>query len=264
MAKIKCKNCGAVFDAMEPNCPYCGHISYPGAERRFFKNLHHVKNELDDVSETVEKNYKRGMSRQTKFVLIALLIVGCIGIIAVSLFFLYKKVTDEILLGNYDPKEEMIWENQTFPQLDEWYEKGDYDAIVEFQDKLYESDTTHSMYNWEHSDFITAYRYYKDASYIMDKFRKGTELTKYEREDIVYYAIWYHKEQYHAYYQQYSEQDMKLIEGYREEMDKILYDNLKFTDEEVDELYEKSTKKGYFERKPCYKYANKIYERFEP
>ena len=39
MKEIECPNCGAVFEAKEPKCPYCGHINPMGAEAKFLRDL---------------------------------------------------------------------------------------------------------------------------------------------------------------------------------------------------------------------------------
>ena len=49
MKEIECTNCGAVFDAGEPKCPYCGHINPMGAEAKFLRDLEDTRKDLDHL-----------------------------------------------------------------------------------------------------------------------------------------------------------------------------------------------------------------------
>ena len=49
MREIECTNCGAVFDAGEPKCPYCGHINPMGAEAKFLRDLEKTRKELNQI-----------------------------------------------------------------------------------------------------------------------------------------------------------------------------------------------------------------------
>ena len=75
--------------------------------------------------------------------------------------------------------------------------------------------------------------------------------------------MWYHYKQYEDVKDFYSEEEYKKILQYRDEMEKIFYNRLKFTDKEADDLYQKCEDNGYLNPKLCYQYANKIYKRFE-
>lgn len=260
MATLICQNCGASFDASEPKCPYCGHISYPGAEEKFMKDLNQIKEDLSDVSEIPKKNYKRAMTKQSKVVIITLVIVLCIAGIIAAFVHIFNKLSDTYF--GYDQKTEMLWERETFPKLDKMYEDGDFQEILEFQQKMYEENNHHSLYNWEHYDYMQVYDKYTRTMEIVDKLDRQEELTKYEYEDIVYYVMWFHCKQY-SQYQTYTEEESAKVTEYADTMEEIFYQRLKFTDEEGEELYQKCMKAGYFSMKPCFKYAGKVHERFE-
>ena len=57
MKEIECPNCGAVFEAKEPKCPYCGHINPMGAEAKFLRDLEKTRKDMDQVDfyELMEK-----------------------------------------------------------------------------------------------------------------------------------------------------------------------------------------------------------------
>ena len=158
----------------------------------------------------------------------------------------------------------MLWERENYPRLDEMYEAGDYEGIIEFENSLYEDrNNQHSLYNWKHDTFINIYHNYRLCMDIINLLDTGEELKKYEYEDIVYYAMWFHYKQYTLYDPQFTQEEQTLVDTYQSEMERIFYERLKFTDEEAEELYQKCMKKGYFDMHPCYKYAKKIKDRFE-
>lgn len=262
MSDIVCSNCGATFDEKEAKCPFCGYISYPGAEEKFMKDLDEIKDNLSDLSSIPKQEYKKEMSKQKKIVIQTIIIVSVIASIIGIICFICHLISDSYN-DNYDVKEEMIWERENFPKLDVLYEAENYDAILEFQSKLYQTENNHSLYNWKHYSFIQAYEKYKDSMDIIYYIDMGMELSKYDREDIVYYSMWYHYKQYEDTKDSCSEEEYNKIIQYRDEMEQIFYNHLKFTDKEADDLYIKCEDNGYLNSKPCYQYANKIYKRFK-
>ena len=69
MPMLICSNCGASFDAKEPKCPFCGAISYPGAEEKYMRDLHNIRDNLESVSEIPPENFEKEVSKQSKFLL---------------------------------------------------------------------------------------------------------------------------------------------------------------------------------------------------
>ena len=59
----------------------------------------------------------------------------------------------------------------------------------------------------------------------------------------------------------YSDEDWEIIQSWRPELEEILYGDLKFTEEEAQELYEKIYDDGIMDYKECDKYAKKIWKR---
>ena len=57
MKEIECPNCGAVFEAKEPKCPYCGHINPMGAEAKFLRDLEKTRKDMDQVDDEARKAY---------------------------------------------------------------------------------------------------------------------------------------------------------------------------------------------------------------
>lgn len=265
MAKIFCENCGAAFDAGEPKCPHCGFISYPGAEEKYMKDLETVEDNLEDVVIDQKKAYKRELSKQVKktillFIIAAVIVLTIIGIIAGI-----SKLVDYSYRSDYDAKKELLWEKENFPKLDKLFEEGNYEAIIEFQNALYEDrDNTHSLYEWQYSWFVNVCRSYALIQSYMQDLDNGETLRKKSGGTLVREVMWLYSEEYKKenYKQVYTEKELAIAEGYSSEMKALLIQRLKFTEEEIDELYEKCMKDGYFNSTVCYDYGEQIYERF--
>lgn len=263
MPMLICSNCGASFDAKEPKCPFCGAISYPGAEEKYMRDLHNIRDNLESVSEIPPENFEKEVSKQSKFLLKTFIIIGVIFLIVFLVILGLAKLQKRFTTSTYSVKDEMHWLNENVSKLDEMYANKEYDKILAFQ---MESEEEKMSYfgAWEHANFMNAYSINKQIVEISNKINNKEELTKYEREDIVYYALWYHFDQYDTGYETYTDEEKELIQSYKSYSEEVFYGTLKFTDEEADKVHEKCMKNGYFSAKYCYQYADRIYTRFVP
>lgn len=265
MDKIVCPNCGAAIYENEPKCPFCGYINIAGAEEKFMRDMEQTEENLSQIPKLQKKHYKKSMSKSSKIILITVVVVAVLllGIFALNFAF------EAWMYGNYeyDAKAETLWERENYPLLDEMYAAGDYKGIVEFEESLYEVNdkegTNHSIYNWEHADFIWAYRKYEYLQYYMDILDEQGELSKFQAENVVYYCMWFHYREYEDTYYNCTEEEVALMDEYREYSDEIFFNRLKFTEEEADKLHQDSLEYGYIDVQTCYKYARKIKDRFE-
>ncbi len=263
MDKIICPNCGAAIYATEPKCPFCGYINVAGAEGKFMQDMNHTKEALKEIPELQKKNFKKSMSKSSKIVLIT---IGVVTVLFIVLFGFFWMMENVVYQNEYDPKAEAIWERENYPYLDELYEEGKYDEILEYSWNLYaineKEGTNHSIHNWEHADYIYVYGRYLDLQNYVDTLDKGEELSKYQAENAVYDGMWFYYREYDKY-RTYTEEEIALIEEYREYAKTLLFDRLKFTQEEADELYESILEYGSMDAEKCFKYARKIRKRFE-
>ena len=60
-----CKNCGAHFEDNLPECPYCGEFHYAGAQKEYMGKLENLKENLDDLHETVPEMYTKEFNPET-------------------------------------------------------------------------------------------------------------------------------------------------------------------------------------------------------
>lgn len=238
-----------------PKCPYCNAINEIGAEREYMEDLGELKEDLAELSEVPKEEYKKEVSKNIKRIVV---IIGIVVVLLLVLFGLYRWYE-----GRYDSyqtvsaKEQLIWEKENFPKLDELYEAGDYEAIVAFENQV--SELGYSTYNWEHAPFINEYRGYtlcmEQRDVLTDKERANKDSAEYILGETMRALFFLQEERY-------SEEEWQIIQSWRPDYEEILYEDMKFTREEALELYEKIGADGYISYSECDKYAGKIWKRF--
>ena len=148
MKEIECPNCGAVFDAGEPKCPYCGHINPMGAEAKFLRDLEETRKELDNVDDEARAAYggeiKKGAKTTVRIiaviVIIAAILAGVIHVLNNTMFYYGFK-------GNY--ADELAWEHEAFAEYDELFEAEKYEDLME---RIATDGEKHDVWNWENYD----------------------------------------------------------------------------------------------------------------
>ena len=141
----RCKNCGAIISIKDHKCPYCEGFNYEGAKIKYFKDLHHFKDDLKELEEIPTESYKKEVSVQIRKIIKILLICAFIIVVLygiISLVLRLKDRTDRINLA--EPMEQLLWDRENFPKLDEWYEAGEYDKLIEFSYELYSADKVYT------------------------------------------------------------------------------------------------------------------------
>ena len=148
MKEIECPNCGAMFEAGEPKCPYCGHINPSGAEAKFLRDLEKTRKDLDNVDDEAREIYKGDLKRRAgSTVKIIAIVAVIIAVIVGGFFVLEKTVFGYNDKGDY--AEELVWEHENFPEYDELYEAGKYEELME---RIAEDGENHDVWNWEKYD----------------------------------------------------------------------------------------------------------------
>ena len=267
MNKVVCPNCGASIYENEAKCPFCGYINIPGAEEKFMRDIQQTEEDLSQIPELQKAEYKKHMSKNSKIIIVTLAIATLIAAIFFGIHMLMEHV-----LYSYDEedlKAQMIWEWEVFPVLDEMYDAGDYDGIVQYEHDVYAENevngTQYSIYNWEHYHFINGYSRYKDVEEYIRILDRGEELTSFQSEDIVYECMWFHYREYDIdnEYMPYTDEEIALLDSYREVTEICLYERLLFTDEEIEKLYQDAQYEyGGLDMRKCWKYAKKVKDRF--
>lgn len=265
-----CSNCGASFDDDAPKCPFCGQMNYPGAEKKYKKDLGQLHKDLEALADKPKEEY----AKKSASVLKRVVIVVSVCILAGLSWFCYSQAKE----AGYkkELKQRLEWEDEQFPQLDRWYEDGDYDRILEFQYQLYEEDSPYSLYSWSHFAFIDFYRNYvrcKELSEMVKEQKEFNEfhlteglwsamLLSYETTDTSLDSITTSRSMPSSY--QITSEDRKRVDQYREFARELLFDTLKFTEDEAQQLYDSSLKDGYMAYQAISDYAKTVKDRLYP
>lgn len=266
--KVICPNCGAAIFENEPACPFCGYINISGAEEKFMHDIKKTEQDMRHIPQLQKAEYKKTISKSSRIIFITVGITALV--LAVLLGFPY--FMEEVVFSGSerDAKAQMVWNNENYPILDAMYAEGDYDGIIEFEYELWdqnsENKTNYYMYDWEHYDFIGGYRYYTSIREYLDEFDNGVEFTRFAKENLVYYCMWFYYRQYDIEdsYMIFTDEEIEILDGYREYTNEVLFGRLGFTQEEADELISKAVNEfGLLEATECYDYGKKVGARFK-
>lgn len=252
---IVCCNCGAEMEKDSSRCPYCNAINEIGAEKQYKRQLGELKEDLEDLSQVPENAYKKEMLVTWKRAAAITIAVMTVLAAALGITFLHRRAEERYF--ETDIKKQLLWEAENFPKFDAWYEAGDYDAIVEAQEQAYEEGF--HIWDWEHGRFISAYEGYRYCIEARERLKSkegaNEDLAQYVLGEVMLLLFFLKEEGY-------AEEDWQIMQSWAPELEAILYEDMKFTEEETAELYEKINKDGYIDYDACDKYASEIWKRF--
>lgn len=256
-----CENCGASISITDAKCPYCEGFNYEGAKRKYFKDLNQIKEDLKQIEEIPTESYKKEVSVQIRKIIKTSLICTIIIIVLygiISLFISLKNRTNRINMA--EPMEQLLWDRENFPKLDEWYEAGEYDKLIEFRYELYSADKVYTYINWQHEDFIWIYEEYRDAKDVMEKIKQNEKYSLYDITAAIYGGlnICYHIENAGL-----DEDELARLEKFKPTMKTLLFDLLKFTEEEALQLYKDTLEYGVINYTKIEKYASEVKKRLD-
>lgn len=263
MAMIICPSCGGEFDELEAKCPYCDSMNPKGAEAKFMDDLDDKIEDLEELVDSpdaggsyvneIKESSASAISRGTK---IAIAILAVVGIVALIGFVLSERDNSK---ANY--ADELVWQNETFAELDALYEEEKYDEIIKRIDKY--EDQEHEVWSWQHYNYIqTLARYYdlKEELKYLDE-----EDDDSERKDISQLLVY---DTFYLVFREYEkevtdEAELVKLEPIYEDARTIAHERLGFDDAKLKKLQAEVTKDDYLEWKACEKVANKYYKKFK-
>ncbi len=254
--KIRCENCGAWMPESSAKCPHCGAINESGAQQQYIHNLEKIKDDLEELPEELRRTYRMQVVRIWKRVLCIVAITVVIICVVAGVFRLVSRLWEK----RYEPdvKAELLWEKEYFPQLDTWYAQEEYDAILEFMYSRYE-DEGYCIWNWEHYSFISAYESY---CFFMDTVDYMTNADVINKKTCMTMASSAMRFCFFLREEDYTQEEWQMIQELRSEVETVMYEDMKFTEAEVLELYEKINNDGYIDYEACDAYIGTIWERF--
>lgn len=250
-----CTNCGASFDAALPECPYCNAIYEPAAEKQYMENLEDIKDDLEDLTGVSEDVYKKEIRRNVVRICIFAVAAAVIILAFLGVRYWYYNLYDGGL-EMADVKEQILWEQEAFPKLDVWYEEGKYKEIYDYLEEAFNEGYGGS--NWEHYYFIQSYIGYEmcmdDRDELTDPDKANVNTTQFVLGQLLYFL-------YRDDGGLYTEEDWQKLQALRPNLEDILYQDMKFTKEEAEALYEDAMKNGILDYDVIDKYAKKMWKR---
>ncbi len=147
---VVCDSCGAEFEENLAKCPYCGSMNVKGAEREYMEKLEDVQDDMEELEDAPLDELNDTVKKQGRFLLkVFLVVLAVVGILALAFFFMERRY-------QWDPKAEYAWQQEYYPRLNQLYEEGDYDGMVDLAMEAMGEDNA-AIWKWEHYDFYEAY-----------------------------------------------------------------------------------------------------------
>lgn len=157
-----CENCGAEFDAHEKTCPYCGHLNPLGAEEAYMDRLEDLQEDLGDLKNHGKRTMGREIRTQGRGLLKTALLLA---LVLALLVFGFIKMENSFQNSPSDEKAMMEFQKEHFGELEDLYEAGDPDALLNYVIELFESGEKgyEAIYDWKHYKYLQAYWTYRDG-----------------------------------------------------------------------------------------------------
>ncbi|MDO5132192.1 MAG: zinc ribbon domain-containing protein [Eubacteriales bacterium] len=171
--QVICSQCGAMIPPGEARCPYCGSAYAPAAEREYMEKLEQVREDLDRVGEAGAEASHREIRHVSSRVLRILGVTLIIALLLACAAYWHRQ------RENTENRKEYLWQQTAFSELDQLYEEGEYDAVLE-KIHTYEKEG-HKIYRWEH---LSLFEIYESTIYV-DRFLESRAKGLFEEEDAV-------------------------------------------------------------------------------
>lgn len=268
-----CPNCGGDFADWAPACPYCGSMNYQGAEKQYLDRLETLRQDMEELPEESKAHYRRGIGAAMKKALLPLAVLVFAAVALAALGAAWERHQEK----QYEERSirQHAFERENFPKLNQWYEAGAYDKILDFDSRLWEEDSEFSLYSWEHYTFVsTYYKPYGACLLLHETLEAGGTPSEEMMLDalpaglfLVFQASEEKLKQEVADRERWGDigltrEEASLVTEYRSKAETVLYEDMGFTVEEARKLYEACVDEGgYMRYAPCYDYADTVIER---
>lgn len=258
---ITCSNCGAGFAETLAQCPYCGHIYIPAAEKEYMENLQEIREDMEEIEGITEKIYHKEIRGNVKRVYLWIISAVLVLLIAIGLFaglkslFSYEESEAQL-------KERILWQKENFPMLDAWYQEKEYEKIVDFMEEAYEKEG-YFCDEWEHYEYILQYENYRSCQILQRKIEENAGISEFEAGELMYctMALVQYEKGYKT--QSYSGEDLENLEQWKEQVRNWFLENLDYTEAEFCAMEEKVYRDGYLSYELCGTYKKEILEKIK-
>lgn len=264
-----CPSCGGEYADWAQKCPYCNSVNEYADEQLYMAHLEEVRRRLDQVDEEAEASYQRSIRKPVKKVFLIILLLT---IASVFIFFSLVRLFQKLSRQSEDHMiAEQIWGQENFDRLEDLYEKGEYDTILnEYYDEILKDDSSQNFYNWKHYGFICrVYMYFQPLEIYYQTVAASDKMD----ESILGFALWgalslkydltedYFAQAKSLYQDGYpgglSPEETERAKEYQQKAQLFLSDTLGFTSEEEDKVYQECKEHDHVSISKCTEYARK-------
>lgn len=258
-----CTQCGASIGEKEIRCPYCGAVNPFADEQKYMERLQKILQETEALSDEPMRQYSRELKQHGKRTLKIALAVGSV-FVALALLFLGVHLWQNRQEAS-SARARLALEQQYIPRLDALYAEGNYEEAARLLDQAYAEAVSGDagFISWDHSTFI----YYYDTFHYMEEFQNqllvGGDWFPEDLEDALCNAMILYKEALLPYEEDMvTSREKELIDSYKEEAGNFLREDLYFTEEEIEQLYQDAVQEGgYLDLSVCRSYADTVQKR---
>lgn len=270
-----CPSCGGEYADWAQKCPYCGSVNEKADERLYLNHLEELRRRLDVVDEESEVTYRRQVSHQSRRLLKPLVVL--LG--AVLLIFCVGMTISTVSKNRQEERQldQLEWEREEFPRLDAWYEAGEYDAILEENNRLLtDLKNNYSLYGWAHYTYIfDFYQSHLDVQRIMSELDSGETPDAYSLAGGIYSALHLRCETTEDYLARLqttfrsngryglTQEEADSVRQMQETAGRFFTEYLKWTDAELMDFYKSASKDGYIRWDSCMKKGEALAKEWE-
>lgn len=158
---MKCNKCGANYDSVLVECPFCGEINTTGVEWEKEKNS--AKLRLDNTRKMViHSGPLYVINRVVNAILIVLAIAAVLGFITLAIIFFVEEKIDERKQKNADYEVALeLYQQGEYYKLDQYMEEHKINSLVDGYDLFLEA----VRLNYQYDEFMEKWmRYEKDKN----------------------------------------------------------------------------------------------------
>ncbi len=257
-----CHNCGAEIEALDAKCPHCEAMNYVGAEAKYIRDLNKIKDNLEKLDEIPGRVYKSEMTSQIKRIIIIAAVAGAVFVLVFLGIRIYQKQENSKQEDYFaDPKEQILWDRDNFPRLNQWYEEEEYDELLEYLMTLLESERPFSYINWAHQDFLFIYSEYKEVMDFIQRIDNQEEWSEYHVASSLYGAL---KICFNLEKEGLDKEETERAKTFQESAELLLYDKFRLTEEQALKIYEDVSGNGFMDYIKTEQYAADIMKELSP
>ena len=145
---VRCRSCGAEYSAAEPNCPYCGTMNLPAAEKAYMNRLEDVRSGLEELGSQPAKKIRSNFLTLHKRVLLTAVVL----LLVVFSVFVRNESRDR--REEQQDRDDAVWQLEYYKKMDAAYDAGDYALLDELYSKAQDEGRKVWTYrHWRFCDF---------------------------------------------------------------------------------------------------------------